>query len=71
MMTYKNIRLAFRSLIKNKGVNSINIFGLSIGMMAVLLIYQYIRFENSYDKELDNADRIQRVVFYRYYTDWD
>ncbi len=66
-MTIKNIRLAFRNILHNKGVNSINIFGLAIGMMAVLLIYQYIRFEKSYDKDLDNADRIQRVVFYRYY----
>jgi putative ABC transport system permease protein len=66
-MTFKNIRLAFRNLLQNKGVNSINIFGLAIGMMAVLLIYQYIRFEKSYDKDFENADRIQRVVFYRYY----
>ncbi len=66
-MTFKNIRLAFRNLLHNKGVNSINILGLAIGMMAVLLIYQYIRFERSYDRDLDNANRIQRVVFYRYY----
>ncbi len=64
----RHIRLAFRSLLQNKGVNSINIIGLAIGMMAVLLIYQYIRFEKSYDRYFDKADRIERLVFYRYYS---
>jgi putative ABC transport system permease protein len=66
-MTQKNIRLAFRNILKNKGVSSINILGLAIGMMAVLLIFQYISFEKSYDKFFDNSDRLQRLVFYRYY----
>ena len=66
-MIYKNIRLAFRNILKNKGISFINILGLAIGMMAVLLIWQYISFERSYDKYFDKADRIQRLVFYRYY----
>jgi len=66
-MKHKNIRLAFRNILKNKGVSSINILGLAIGMMAVLLIFQYISFEKSYDKFFDNSDRLQRLVFYRYY----
>jgi putative ABC transport system permease protein len=66
-MIQKNIRLAFRNILKNKGVSSINILGLAIGMMAVLLIFQYISFEKSYDKFFDNSDQLQRLVFYRYY----
>ena len=66
-MIQKNIRLAFRNILHNKGLNSINIIGLSIGMLAVLLIFQYIGFEKSYDKYFDNSDRLQRLVFYRYY----
>jgi putative ABC transport system permease protein len=66
-MISNNIRLAFRNILKNKGVSSINIFGLAVGMMAVLLIFQYIRYEKSYDKFFDNAGRIQRLVFFRYY----
>jgi putative ABC transport system permease protein len=66
-MIYNNIRLAFRNILKNKGISFINILGLAIGMMAVLLIWQYISFERSYDKYFDNADRIKRLVFYRYY----
>ena len=63
----KNFRLAFRSLLHNKAINSINILGLGIGIMAVLLIFQYISFEKSYDRFFDNKDRLYRVVFYRYY----
>jgi len=63
----KNIRLAFRNILNKKGLNGINILGLSIGMVAVLLIFQYIRFEKSYDNFFDNQDRLQRLVFYRYY----
>ena len=66
-MIYKNIKLAFRSILNNKGISSINILGLAIGMMAVLLIFQYISFEKNYDKFFDNTDRLHRLVFYRYY----
>jgi putative ABC transport system permease protein len=66
-MIQKNTKLAYRNIAKNKGVSSINILGLAVGMMAVLLIFQYIRFEKDYDKFFDNADRLKRLVFYRYY----
>ncbi|MEI8226190.1 MAG: ABC transporter permease [Bacteroidota bacterium] len=66
-MIHNNIRLAFRNVMKNKGISLINILGLAIGMMAVLLIFQYISFEKSYDKYFHNVDRLQRLVFYRYY----
>jgi putative ABC transport system permease protein len=66
-MIQKNIRLSFRNILKNRGVSSINISGLAIGMMAVLLIFQYIGFEKSYDRFFDNNDRLQRLVFYRFY----
>ena len=66
-MIHNYIRLAVRNLLHNKGINSINIFGLAIGMTAVLLIFQYIRFERSYDKFFENSDRLKRLVFYRHY----
>jgi putative ABC transport system permease protein len=66
-MIQKNIRLAIRNILKNKGVSSINILGLAIGMMAVLLIFQYIRFEKGFDRFFENAGNIQRLVFYRHY----
>jgi putative ABC transport system permease protein len=66
-MIQKNIRLAIRNILKNKGVSSINILGLAIGMMAVLLIFQYLSFEKSYDRFFENASQLNRLVFYRYY----
>ena len=63
----KNFRLAFRNILRYIGLNAINITGLAIGMIAVLLIFQYITFEKSYDKYFKNADRLQRLVFYRFY----
>ena len=67
MILFK-LKLAIRNLLKNKSLNGINIFGLTIGIMAALLISQYIKFENSYDKFYENADQIHRLVFYRYYS---
>jgi putative ABC transport system permease protein len=66
-MNHKNIRLAFRNILKNKGVSSINILGMAIGMTAVLLIFQFIGFEKSYDRFFKNASNIQRLVFFRHY----
>ncbi|MGB8491084.1 MAG: ABC transporter permease [Bacteroidales bacterium] len=66
-MIFKNIRLSLRNILKNKGISLINIVGLAIGMMTVLLIFQYIRFEESYDKFFENAGRLHRLVLYRYY----
>ncbi len=67
MILFK-LKLTIRKLLKNKSLNGINIFGLTIGIMAALLIAQYIKFENSYDKFYENADQIHRLVFYRYYS---
>ncbi len=67
-MILKSIRISVRNLLKNRAINGINIIGLAIGIAAILLISQYIRFENSYDSFLNNNDRIHRLVFYRHYT---
>jgi hypothetical protein len=56
MMILINIRLAFRNILKNRGISFINILGLAIGMMAVLLIFQYTGFEKGYDRFFDNSD---------------
>ncbi|MEJ7647363.1 MAG: ABC transporter permease [Chryseolinea sp.] len=56
------LTVAFRNVIKNKIFSSINIFGLSIGLAACLLILQFVMYELSYDKFHDKADRIYRVT---------
>jgi len=58
--------VAFRNLFKHKIFSFINIFGLAIGMAAGLLIFQYVRFERSYDKFEANSPQIYRIQLDRY-----
>ncbi len=60
-MILYNLKIAFRNILKNKGFNLINIFGLSIGMMATIFISLWILDELSYDKFHEHADRIYRI----------
>jgi putative ABC transport system permease protein len=60
---FKNyFKTALRNLRKNKLYSVINIFGLTVGLAACLLIGVYINHELSYDKFNVNADRIVRVT---------
>lgn len=52
------LTVGLRALAKNKVYAFINIFGLSIGIAACLLILLYVRYERSYDEWLPDADRI-------------
>ncbi|GHN02254.1 ABC transporter permease [Cytophagales bacterium WSM2-2] len=54
--------VAWRNLIRNRTISIINIAGLAIGLAVCGLIYEYNRFEVSYDKFNTNADRLYRVT---------
>ena len=56
LVTLRNIRA-------NKLFSIINIAGLAIGLTACFLIWQYVRFESSYDTFHVNKDRLYRVPF--------
>ena len=59
---FKNyLKIALRSLLKQKEYSIITIFGLSIGITCCLLIMLYVKQELSYDSFYPNADRIYRV----------
>ncbi|MCL6266541.1 ABC transporter permease [Flagellimonas myxillae] len=61
---FKNhLKIAWRSILKNRGISSINIIGLSFGIASCLLIALFVIDEISYDKFNENADRIVRIVF--------
>ena len=64
-----NLKIALRNLWKNKGYTLINILGLSIGMAGSILIFIFIRYQMSYDKDYKNVDRIYRVVSNWKYAD--
>ena len=60
---FKNyFKTALRNLRKNKLYSAINIFGLTVGLAACLLIGVYIDHELSYDKFNVNAGRIVRAT---------
>jgi putative ABC transport system permease protein len=55
-----------RYISKNKAFTAINIFGLAIGMMACMLITQFVMHEFSYDNFHGKKDRIFRLQLDRY-----
>lgn len=56
------LKVACRSMLRNKGFTAINILGLAIGMACSLLIFLYIKDERSYDRFHQHSDRIYRIV---------
>ena len=61
------LKTAWRHLLKNNLFSIINIFGLAVGMAACLVIYQYVRFELSYDIFHRNKDHLYRVLLNDYH----
>ena len=60
---FKNyLKIAYRSMIKNRSYSLINVFGLSLGMACCVLIFAYIGYELSYDRYHENVDNIYRLV---------
>ena len=55
-------KMAWRSLLKQKGFSFINIFGLATGMACSLLIFLFVKDETSYDRFHHDAGHIYRVV---------
>ncbi len=66
-MIKNNFKVSFRSLKHQKIFSFINIFGLTVGLTAVILIVLNIKFEYSFNSFNKKADRIYRVgtVFQR------
>lgn len=62
-MLLNNLRIAWRSLQKNKMFSIVNILGLSVGISAFMLITTYVRFEKSYESFNPNSDNVLRVTF--------
>ncbi|SHN12982.1 ABC transporter permease [Chitinophaga sp. CF418] len=60
-MIQNYLKIAFRSLKRQKVSTSINIIGLAIGLATCILIMLYIQDELSYDRYHEKADRIFRV----------
>jgi len=55
-------KVALRNLLKNKALSIINISGLAIGMVACLLILQYVSYEMSFENFHSNKDNVYRLL---------
>lgn len=60
-MVKNYLKIALRSLLKNKVYAFLNIFGLTIGITCSLLIFLYVQDEVTYDSNHKQADNIYRV----------
>src|ERR1044071_2543407 len=56
------VKIAFRSLLRFKGFAIINLFGLSLGLTAGILIMMFVVDELSFDKFHTKGDRVYRVL---------
>ena len=60
---WKNyIKIAWRSLLKNRLYSFVNLIGLTVGLVSCILIGAYIANEWSYDRFQRKGDRIARIV---------
>ena len=55
------LTVAIRALIKSRTYAFINLFGLTVGLAACLIVFLYIRYEVSYDSGLADADRTSQL----------
>jgi putative ABC transport system permease protein len=60
-MLSHHLKTSFRQLFRNKLFSLINISGLVIGMVSFLLIFQYVRYELSYESFHKNKKDLYRV----------
>ena len=56
------LKVAGRSILKNKVYSSINILGLTVGMTCTILIFLYVQSELGYELHHKKANNIQRLV---------
>lgn len=61
-MVKNYFKIAWRNLMKYKGISFINLFGLTVGLTCCLLITTYILNELSYDRFNTNADNTYRFT---------
>lgn len=57
----KNLKQAFRALLKNKFYAFLNIFGLALGLAVSIIILLYVQSDLTFDKHHEKWDQIYRV----------
>jgi putative ABC transport system permease protein len=60
---YSNyLKIAWRNITGSPLFSAINVIGLSIGLACCIIITLFVRYELSYDRHWEDADRIYRVT---------
>ena len=62
MMLGNQVTIALRHMSRQRGYTAINVLGLAVGLVCAILIFLYVRYELSYDRYHEKADRIYRVT---------
>jgi putative ABC transport system permease protein len=62
IMIKNYLKIVWRTARKQKAYTLITLVGFALGMACCILIFLYVRFENSYDDFHSDADRIFRVA---------
>lgn len=65
-MVKNYLKVALRSILKNKIFSIINILGLALGAASFLLIVHYVSFEKSFDRFVKNPETLYRVTLKQY-----
>jgi len=65
-MILSYLQTAIRNFLKHRGYTLLNITGLSLGMVASLFIWQYVKYERSYDTFHIKAEDIYRIQYNQY-----
>lgn len=66
-MILNYIKIAFRTLLKNKGYSFLNIFGLAIGITCASLIFLWVEDEVSFDCSFPRQDQVYYVPTHQEY----
>ncbi len=66
-MIFNYIKIAFRTLLKNKGYTFLNIFGLAIGITCASLIFLWVEDEVSFNSSFEKQDQVYYVPTHQEY----
>ncbi len=58
-----NFRSGYRHLVKRKLYSAINVFGLAVSISVVFLLWLYVDDQYSFDRHVQNANRVYRVNY--------
>lgn len=61
-MLNNNLKIGVRSLLQNRFFTAINVLGLTLSLVSFMLIYAFIRYENSYNDFHPKQNEIYRVL---------